>query len=353
MASFNNLSIENFRGFDKIELRDFNQVNILLGNNNSGKSSILEALFLLIGMNNPSLPSSINGIRGLKPTDRNGFLKSIFHNLDVSVHPVIIGDYNIQSNRRLEITPLWSAIPGGITKIASSTMQELEGIKLIGLQQDGIGKDDSSEARLIIENGKEQLLETKSLSKDGVSGTFISSIEDGDWVISELAELVKRKKENRILTELQKFDRRINAITVLPDNVYFDMEGVNELMPMNLMGDGMRRFLTILSVIANSNKHIVLIDEIENGLHYSANKLLWQSILSLSKEVEAQLFITTHNLETLQCLNAVLEDEENMPYHEKVNLYTIARTKLKGFQSYRYGYDAFSVAISNEVELRN
>ena len=67
MASFKNLRIENFRGFDSIELKGFNRINLLMGKNNCGKSSVLEGILLLIGLHNPTLPSSINFYYSFKP----------------------------------------------------------------------------------------------------------------------------------------------------------------------------------------------------------------------------------------------------------------------------------------------
>ena len=123
----------------------------------------------------------------------------------------------------------------------------------------------------------------------------------------------------------------MNAIKVLPDGIYLDMEGIDELVQINAAGDGIRRFLNIVSTIANLESKVVLIDEIENGLHYTAYKLLWQSILAISEITNVQLFITTHSMETLKCLNEILREESNTKYRDWVNSYTIANTKLKGF----------------------
>lgn len=145
----------------------------------------------------------------------------------------------------------------------------------------------------------------------------------------------------------------MKAIKVLPDGIYLDMEGIDELVQINAAGDGIRRFLNIVSTIANLESKIVLIDEIENGLHYSAYKLLWQSILVISEVTNVQLFITTHSMETLKCLNEILREESNAKYRDWVNSYTIANTKLKGFQTYRYNYEGFTNAIENEIEIRS
>lgn len=50
MDGFRNIEIKNFRGIDHLKMDDFSRVNILLGQNSSGKSSVLECLLLMMGM---------------------------------------------------------------------------------------------------------------------------------------------------------------------------------------------------------------------------------------------------------------------------------------------------------------
>jgi AAA15 family ATPase/GTPase len=61
---FTKLEINNFRGIRKLELNDFNRINVFVGKNNVGKTTVLEALFLLNGASNAILPLKINGFRG-------------------------------------------------------------------------------------------------------------------------------------------------------------------------------------------------------------------------------------------------------------------------------------------------
>ena len=63
MDGFKNLEIKNFRGIGHLEINDLSRVNVFVGQNNSGKSSILEAIHLLAGMSNPDMPQNLNRIR--------------------------------------------------------------------------------------------------------------------------------------------------------------------------------------------------------------------------------------------------------------------------------------------------
>jgi AAA15 family ATPase/GTPase len=165
--------------------------------------------------------------------------------------------------------------------------------------------------------------------------------------------MIKRKEERSILETLQKFDGTIQDLTALPDGIFFDIKNINELVPSNIMGDGIRRFLNIIIAVYKKKGSFVCIDEIENGLHYSAYKLLWKSLLSFSHLNDVQLFITSHNIETLACLTSVLEDEEFASMREYAKVFTVSRTVKSGHKAYRYSFEGFKDAIDHETEIRN
>ncbi len=55
--------IERLRGISKIELSDFKDVNLFVGRNNCGKTTVLEALFMITGLSNPKIPITLNQFR--------------------------------------------------------------------------------------------------------------------------------------------------------------------------------------------------------------------------------------------------------------------------------------------------
>ena len=128
------------------------------------------------------------------------------------------------------------------------------------------------------------------------------------------------------------------------------MEGINQLLAVNMQGDGLRRYLNIVAASANPMNNILLIDEIDNGLHYSSYKKLWEAIFALATVTNKQVFVTTHNKETLYRLNEMLE--EHVDYQPEMRLYTLESTKLKGHQAYKYTYEGLSGSCANDVELR-
>jgi AAA15 family ATPase/GTPase len=168
---------------------------------------------------------------------------------------------------------------------------------------------------------------------------------------NDLTELIRRNKKGTILALLKLFDERINGIEILTDDVYISFEGMAEMLPARVTGDGLRRYLSIVASAANPLIDMILIDEIDNGLHYSVYRKLWQALFTLAVASDKQLFVTTHSKETLCHLSKMLE--ENINYQKDFRLYTLEKTKLKGHQAYKLTYNGLCEACTNDIELRS
>ena len=83
------------------------------------------------------------------------------------------------------------------------------------------------------------------------------------------------------------------------------------------MGKGFQTYLKIIASMVAGNKYII-IDEIENGMHFESVRILLENILSLSREYNLQFFITTHNKELLEILNCILNENN---YNDMLSIY--------------------------------
>ena len=98
MSGFKSIEIKNFRGIESLKIDDLSRLNVFLGQNNSGKSSVLEAIAMLTSMSNPDVPQMINAVRARKPFSNFLGIKYFFRNLDISTSPDVSA---IQSNGAL------------------------------------------------------------------------------------------------------------------------------------------------------------------------------------------------------------------------------------------------------------
>ena len=88
--------------------------------------------------------------------------------------------------------------------------------------------------------------------------------------------------------------------------------GIDEPLPLRSLGDGMQRMLGIALALANAQDGILLVDEVENGIHYSVQPELWQLVFRLARRLNIQVFATTHSWDCIKGFQeAAQEDKQN------------------------------------------
>ncbi|MDI6791627.1 MAG: AAA family ATPase [bacterium] len=118
-------------------------------------------------------------------------------------------------------------------------------------------------------------------------------------------------------------------------------------IPVAYMGEGVSRLLSIILAIATSGDGIVIIDECENGIHYSAMPKIWEAIALAARENNCQVIGTTHSYECLEAAyNGISGDLAN-----DFSYIRIDRTKDKITAKY-FDHDLLKVAIDTNMEVR-
>ena len=126
-----------------------------------------------------------------------------------------------------------------------------------------------------------------------------------DQMPKDISNIIIKKRMDTIVQVLREIEPNLIDIRMgNNENIYFDI-GADELVPINIMGDGIRRTLSVLSSIYEMEHGILLIDEIENGLHYSCLKIFWKAILTAAKLFDVQIIATTHSYECIEALVSV------------------------------------------------
>jgi len=319
---FKEIEIHNFRGFDHLRIDGLSKVNVFVGANNVGKTSILESVFMLSGMYNPIMPARINYWRSSNHNTLDA-TRYLFHNIDFSNKPMlqaqtILGERNITLSPSLFVDNESATSGAGHAAIKS-------------LNIDFSTKKDEDEQHyhgmLYTDNSGLLQQQVDSSYQEQMSCLFIPSEKNDINALNNFVTLVKRGKRQ----------------TVVEKNL-------KELLPMSMAGDGVRRVLNIISSIATANYNVVMIDEIDTGLHYSAHRAMWNAILTFIEKHDVQLFATTHNIECLQGLKNVMESTNT--YQPLCTVYNVANTKKNGYQAYRYSYPELKEAINKEIEIR-
>ncbi|MBQ9666335.1 MAG: AAA family ATPase [Bacteroidaceae bacterium] len=355
MDGFKSIEIKNFRGIDHLLIEDCSRVNVFLGQNNSGKTTVLESMAMLMSMSNPDIPQAINAVRARKPFSKFIDIQYYFNNLDVITPPEVKAEQTDGNSRHLKLA--LSYVFDELADPQNEPQQQMGTVKYVNTLEMNFevsnGTSKQSYQSWLRVNSQGLVVNRKVA--DGYLENKRAWLTPSDLMTSnlanDLAELFKRNRKDAILALLKLFDLRINGIEILTDDIYVGFEGVAQMLSLSMMGDGLRRYLNIVAAAANPLTNILLIDEIDNGLHYSVYKKLWQSLFALASATDKQIFVSTHSKETLYYLNEMLQ--EAPAYKPDMRLYTLERTIKKGMQAYMLTHEGLKGACENDIELRS
>ena len=331
------LSIENFRCFDKLQIDNIKKINFIIGENNCGKTTLLEAMTLI------SSSSRIGVIENIKSINRfienKVEIKNLFHKFDYDNN--ISFNYNQEDDTNYEINI--SPIVKDNKKLSNDNV-ELN-YNIIAIHNEEIQENNLTIPNI---NNTIYMMNRKAENIEDKKEIYIPSKIEYNTLTSYLIEILKNKNEAQLIEMISYFNKDIKAISVLNNDIYVNVEGINELVLLNLMGDGLKKYLSVILPIFVNKYSIISIDEIENGLHNKAIRHLLRSILTLSRNNDMQMFFTTHNYNVLRIISDIVTNEDYFKdLKDIINIINIYNTENEGFKTYNYDVDSAREFIEN------
>ncbi len=120
--------------------------------------------------------------------------------------------------------------------------------------------------------------------------------------------------EEELNKHLNQFDNNIQSISFNTNNqLKLKVKNIKEKLPLSAFGDGLKKYLHIVSAFMADNAKTIYIDEVENGLHFSRMKLLLRCVIDFindNKDGNLQVFMTTHNQEFIEILDQVIREKD-------------------------------------------
>lgn len=352
--------IRNFKSLQRCELKNIKRITLLGGKNNTGKTALMEALFLHFDRLNPECFIRLNAWRGVQ------YMKISSSELFAPFF------YNYDRTKKIEIEV--SNIGNVIEEMAIETIADLN--SKISFDNININKMDVSNRTFTSEilkmrvkftggNNRKQEIVTHTIEgnnlnvhvdngrpNDITKAVFLvaKQIAGDNGNAIRYGELVKENEEEQILNFLRYIEPRLKSLTTvqLQDNMtmlYGDI-GMNKKIPINYMGDGIARILSILLAIISNKDGVVFIDEIENGIHHSVMQDVWEMVNMASKKYNCQVIATTHSYE---CLSSLILGTKSSK--EDIAYIRLERNEDK-ILSKEYEYDMLSVATEQGWEVR-
>lgn len=357
------LDIETYRGIKNLQIENLGDVNVFVGDNNTGKTSLLEAVQLLCA------PNEYNLVQIAR--QREKYRASIRMGLSILDSVLFLFDVNNSSNKY--VIKIGGKIHGEYGDVTVSgevinqivDLNELAKYSVVARNRlNNAVIEDQEEIATFLGNidctigiGESSHLEinefTKVLGKNNINRILkVRPVQTIDHIIANAFDkLIKNKEVKEQAVELLKeFDENITDIRYISEDNRFVpvIESANGgYIPLSLYGDGMKKALTMLNAMVNTEGGVVLVDEFETALHTSAMKKVFKFILDIAQQLEIQLFLTTHSIEAVDKLL-----ESAGQYSEKVRIIRLKKKDGVTFAKVTKGDVALVDRREYNMELR-
>lgn len=344
----NKLNVKAFRGIKNLCLDDLSLINIIVGSNNCGKTSLLEAIKV---MENPEdLGSILRVASGRRGINNDNFLRvatSIFQDTGEGFC-IEIGTVINNVNFELKVV--------AENRIILNT---------------GTGEDDESELiesknrglegrLLVLENGEKvkndrfSIYDYLTVKIDEKTNKFKSIyVHSNVMYYSSCVKFIKDNivnntfKKDTLIQMIRIFDTSINDISIIDSEIYLH-DNENNSKPLFSYGNGTQKAVLLAAVMAQCEDGVMLIDEIDNAFHKTALKDIFQNFISACKEMNIQTFITTHSIEALDIM---LEVNESMG-SDNIRVITLKKDVQNTVARVLTGAEAINVRDEYNLELR-
>lgn len=328
----NSLSIRNYKNLEDIQIDNLGIVNLIAGENNVGKSSLLEGISIL------QAGGRIDWLKQLLKFRGEGIDSSIYNNeerIQKEMERFLSFIPNFDENNMFNLTIEFSCSNSSKTETSLHKRIILRFVHFTELKisENGIDRTirtiietvnpndvyDNLGVGLEITNGNQKTIypfygvRSRFLPETSIIMQYVrmgdTNNEDNSSLFDRLALTPLQKY---VVSALQIIEPRITDINFLKDDKrrssanddaripYVILEGETKRRRLGSMGDGINRILTIILAMLNCKDGTLLIDEFENGLHYSVQRKLWRIIFKLAKELNIQVFATTHSNDTIR-----------------------------------------------------
>jgi predicted ATPase len=215
------------------------------------------------------------------------------------------------------------------------------------------GKSENVPANRIVD-GRTALFRRERIAPLEESVNFIESskLEEDDIAIL-YGSLVDLDREDFLDNSLTLFDQNLSSIKqkATKRGVVLKIKLKNRKTPVLLssLGEGVNRYIAILCAIWASKDGVLLIDEIENGIHYSNFPKLWKLIYQTSIDANCQIFITSHSKECIKAFNDMqLNNNDNSSTYFEI----YRSSKSKNIQVKERSSTQLEYALTHEGNIR-
>jgi hypothetical protein len=368
------IAIERFRAFHALTIEGLGRVNLITGRNNTGKSSILEALRILASNASPLVISNILHYREEdtgepeeqgRPIEVEGLFQisalfNGFPHLSESLEPIVISTNGSQRPVMLTLGVGWFSEerdPDGVRRLVpqeTNLFGEPEGVPVLVV---GIG---NARRLFPLENFRRGSYRPRSFRSEvgdepRMACTFVSPY--GGERTATLGALWDKialsDREKDVVEALRIIDPRISAVSMVggegvrqPRTAIVRSGNIPRPVPLRSFGDGLNRLFGIVLSLVNAKDGLLLIDEFENGMHHTVQLDVWRTVFGLAQKLDIQVFATSHSWDSVEAFQKAASEAP-----EEGVLVRLSR-KGENIIPTLFREDELAVATRDRIEVR-
>ena len=328
----NDIEISNYKGIESIQLKDLRRINILIGDNNCGKTTILEAVSFL---------EKPFDFRTHLKTARRGYSQRGFQ---INKIQEIFNGCNLDKGICIKVTSKDSNYNLKIYAEEENDLIDNKTYKDINLNY----TFNNSKKIYSIRNCELNKLNTLKDKNKLFNIKYATPLDIyiTDNLVNLLDLVINSGHKDELISLLSLFDENIIDITYEDDKEVYIRNNKNETMTIDTFGDGVKKSIAMLAKLIVSENGIFLIDEIESGIHKDLLNDILNIIIESSIKYNIQVIATTHSIETLSML---LENTNNL---DDIVLYRLEEFRGKNYVRRFSGIESYETIIEKGGDLR-
>ena len=327
------LKLDGYRGFDAYELTDLTRVNLLVGKNNCGKTSVLEAVHFLVSKGDPFVLTRSANRRGELNDAGNvrgrGMRSDVSHFFFGHRFKPGVGFRLFADGGQGEVSV--TVRPADPDDGPSLFENETDDFHVLVLQIEGT----LIKRRVVLpvaENGvlfDSRLLRFRTPWSDTV-GTLppppVQFVTPDSLNLDPMRDMwdqvLIEGRESDVINAMKLLEPDLDSIHFLTNSdsrirsgrggVLLGFRGAGRRAPLGSYGDGMRRLLALSLSLIRTAEGFLLIDEIDTGLHWTVMEEMWRLVVETARRSSIQVFATTHSYDCLRGLASLVESQPDL-----------------------------------------
>lgn len=365
------LRLTGYRSFEAYEVSELGRLNLFLGENSSGKTSLLEAAEFLASGGDPWVL--------VRAADRRGEISPVRDSESrgpewaTNITHVFHGhDFLGEGDRKIRIEGSHDAITIRVRYLddeeqngnASLFEETEESAPSLGLEISGARATDTPvlpiglDGTVLFRRFRHVRSPYGPASREAPRTRYLAP---GSLGVHDMRSMWDRMqiegRESDVVQAVRLVAEHIKSLHFLvsePSRLHQGGAGIlarltddPRRVPLGSLGDGIRRILALSLSIIDTSGGCLLVDELDSGLHWSVMRDMWSFLIQAAVQSSVQVMATSHSLDCLRALASLHGERPDLS--QQVSVFKLDRRLVRGV---RLDADEVEVAVQQGIELR-